>query len=160
MYCVCVCPFHVTMVLKYVNFWPFKAFINCYFLSDGLTTNCLWYYIYILREPNFVDKRTNLGVCVYLFRIIYNVLILILTMGWTVRDRISVATRFSARPDRPWAHPASCTMGTGSFPGVKCGRGALLTTHPFLVPRSWKSTSTHPLGHTEPVTGTLYFTFY
>jgi len=22
-------------------------------------------------------------------------------------------------------------MGTGSFPGVKCGRGVLLTTHPF-----------------------------
>ena len=42
------------------------------------------------------------------------------------------------RPDRPWAHPASCKMGTGSFPGVKCGRGVLLTTHPLLVPRSWK----------------------
>jgi len=37
------------------------------------------------------------------------------------------------------AHPASCKMGTGSFPGVKCGRGVLLTTHPLLVPRSWKS---------------------
>jgi hypothetical protein len=39
----------------------------------------------------------------------------------------------------PGAHRASCTMGTGSFPGVKCGRGVLLTTHPLLVPRSWKS---------------------
>ena len=39
----------------------------------------------------------------------------------------------------PWAHPASCTMDTGSFPGVKCGRGVLLTTHPLLVLRSWKS---------------------
>ena len=28
---------------------------------------------------------------------------------------------------------------TGSFPGVKCGRGVLLTTHSLLVPRSWKS---------------------
>ena len=37
------------------------------------------------------------------------------------------------------AHPASCKMSTGSFPGVKCGRGVLLTTHPLLVPRSWKS---------------------
>ena len=26
-----------------------------------------------------------------------------------------------------------------SFPGVKCTRGVLLTTHPLLVPRSWKS---------------------
>ena len=39
----------------------------------------------------------------------------------------------------PGAHPASCTMGTGSFPGVKCGRRMLLTTHSLLVPRSWKS---------------------
>ena len=39
----------------------------------------------------------------------------------------------------PGAHPASYKMGTGSFPGVKCGRGVLLTTHPLLVPRSWKS---------------------
>jgi len=34
--------------------------------------------------------------------------------------------------------PASCKMGTMSFPEVKCGRGVLLTTHPLLVPRSWK----------------------
>ena len=39
----------------------------------------------------------------------------------------------------PGAHPGSCAMGTGSFPGIKCGRGVLLTTHPLLVPRSWKS---------------------
>jgi len=39
----------------------------------------------------------------------------------------------------PGAHPASCKMGTRSFPEVKCGRGVLLTTHPLLVPRSWKS---------------------
>ena len=39
----------------------------------------------------------------------------------------------------PLAHPDSCKMGTGSFPGVKCGRGVLLTTHSLLVPRSWKS---------------------
>jgi hypothetical protein len=30
-------------------------------------------------------------------------------------------------------------MGTGSFLGVKYGRGMLLTTHPLLVPWSWKS---------------------
>ena len=47
----------------------------------------------------------------------------------------------------PGAHTASCTMGTGSFPGVKRGRGVLLTS---------SYTSTHPLGHTVPVTGTLY----
>ena len=39
----------------------------------------------------------------------------------------------------PAAHPTSCTMGTGSFPGVKYGRDVLLTTQPLLVPQSWKS---------------------
>jgi len=39
----------------------------------------------------------------------------------------------------PGVHPASCKMGTGSFPGVKCGQDVLLITHPLLVPRSWKS---------------------
>jgi len=39
----------------------------------------------------------------------------------------------------PGACPASCTMGSGSFPEVKFGRGMLLTTHPLLSPRSWKS---------------------
>ena len=39
----------------------------------------------------------------------------------------------------PGARPASCKMGTGSFPGVKCSRGMLLSNHPLLVLRSWKS---------------------
>ena len=30
----------------------------------------------------------------------------IATTGWTVRDRIPVGTRFSARPDRPWGPPS------------------------------------------------------
>jgi hypothetical protein len=31
----------------------------------------------------------------------------------------------------PEVHPASCTMGTASFPGLKSGRGVTLTPHPF-----------------------------
>ena len=31
----------------------------------------------------------------------------------------------------PAAHPASCTIGTGSFPGVKSVRGVTLTLTPF-----------------------------
>ena len=67
-------------------------------------------------------------------------------------DRIPVEARFSAPPDRPWAHPVSCTMGTESFPGVKCGRGVLLTTHPLLAPRSWKSKAV-PLPPSGPQPG-------
>jgi len=58
----------------------------------------------------------------------------------------------------PVAHPSSCKMGTRSFPGVKYSRGVLQTTHPLLVPCSWKSRAI-PLptlwATTGPVTGTL-----
>ena len=48
-------------------------------------------------------------------------------------------SRFSAPVQTgPGAHPAYCTMGLGSFPGVKSGRGVTLTPHPLLVPWSWK----------------------
>ena len=43
--------------------------------------------------------------------------------------------RFSAPVQTgPGAYPASCTMVTESFPGVKSGRGVTLTPHPLLVP--------------------------
>ena len=43
--------------------------------------------------------------------------------------------RFSAPVQTgPGAHPASYTIGTGSFPGVKSGRGVKLTPHPLIVP--------------------------
>jgi hypothetical protein len=51
-----------------------------------------------------------------------------------------VGARFSAPVQTgPGADPASCTMGTGSFPGVKCGQAVTLTPHPLPVPWSRKS---------------------
>jgi hypothetical protein len=52
-------------------------------------------------------------------------------------DRIPVDARFSAPVQTgPGAHSASCTMGTGSFPGVESGRSVTLNPHPLLVPWS------------------------
>ena len=83
-------------------------------------------------------------------------------------DRIPVESRFSAPVQTgPGAHPTSCTMGTGSFPGVKSSRGLTLTLHPLLVPLVMKEqsyTSTPLMGRTactEPqclYKGDLYFT--
>ena len=51
-----------------------------------------------------------------------------------------VGARFSTPVQTgPGAHPASCRMGTGSFPQVKSGQGVTLTPNPFLVPWSRKS---------------------
>jgi hypothetical protein len=49
----------------------------------------------------------------------------------------------------PGAQPTSCSMGTGSFPGLESGWGVTLTPHPFYCrgPKTEKSyTSTLPKG--------------
>ena len=52
-------------------------------------------------------------------------------------DGPRIEARFSAPVQAtPGAYPASCTMGTGSFPGVKSGWGMTLTPLPLLVPWS------------------------
>jgi hypothetical protein len=73
-------------------------------------------------------------------------------------DRIPVGRDFPPVQTGPVIHPASCTMGTGSFPGVKSGRGVTLTIHPLLVPSSRKSRAiTLPIfwATTGPVMGSL-----
>jgi hypothetical protein len=52
-------------------------------------------------------------------------------------DRIPVGSRIPAPVQTsPGADPSSCTMGTGSFLGVKSSHGVTLTPHPVLVPLS------------------------
>jgi hypothetical protein len=85
-------------------------------------------------------------------------------------DRIPLGARFSAPVQTdPGAHSASCTMSTGSFPGVKSGRGVTLTPHPLLVPWLLKGRATPllPLRAIRPVQnfqclykGTLYLFLY
>ena len=83
-------------------------------------------------------------------KLLYFKLLVILWAGYRSRycdwlragrsgDGIPVGARFSTLVQTgPRAHPASCTTGTGSFPGVKSGRGVTLTFHPLLVPLSRK----------------------
>jgi len=79
-----------------------------------------------------------------------------------------VVARFCAPVQTgPGAHPASCTIDTGSFPGVKSGRNVTLTLNPVLVPWSWKSRAIPllPLWAIRPVLNLstctkVHFTFY
>jgi hypothetical protein len=72
--------------------------------------------------------------------------------GPRIESRLGV--RFSASVQTgPGAHPASCTRGTGSFPGVKSGRDVTLAPRHLLVPWSWKcrAISLLPLWAVRPV---------
>jgi hypothetical protein len=61
-------------------------------------------------------------------------------------DRIPDRARFSAPVQTGTGdHPAPCTMGTGSFPGVASGRDVTLTPHPLLAPRSENQNRAIPL---------------
>jgi hypothetical protein len=67
-----------------------------------------------------------------------------------------VEARFSAHVQTgPGVHPASCTIGTESFPGVKRPRrGADHPPPPSAeVENEYNYTSTPPLGHSFPVIG-------
>jgi len=50
--------------------------------------------------------------------------------GPGIKSRLG-ARFFAPVQTGPGAHPASFTMGTGFFPGVKSGRGVTLTPQPF-----------------------------
>jgi len=54
--------------------------------------------------------------------------------GPGIESRLGVRF-FATVQTGPEAHRASCTMGTGSFPGVRCCRGMTLTLQPLLVHR-------------------------
>ena len=72
-----------------------------------------------------------------------------LATGCTVRGSNPGGGKFSAPLQTgPGPLTASCTMGTGSFPGAK-GQGVALTIHPHPAPRLKKEysyTSNPPLG--------------
>jgi hypothetical protein len=66
--------------------------------------------------------------------------------GLGIKKKIPVGARFFAPVQTgPGAHPASCTRGTRSFPGVESGRGVTLTPHTVLVPRSKNRVQLMPL---------------
>jgi len=80
-----------------------------------------------------------------------------------VQDRIPVGTRFSACPDQPWGPPNLLYNGYRVFPGGKVRPGRAADHSPpssAVVTEQLSYTSTHPLGHTGPITGSLYLYLY
>ena len=72
-------------------------------------------------------------------------------------------TRFSARPDRPWDPPSFLYNEYLVFPGGKVWSGHAADHSPpssAAVMEEYSYTSTHPLDHIGPVTGSLYLYLY
>jgi len=54
-----------------------------------------------------------------------------------IHTKTSLSSRLSIRPEKILTlYKGYKSMGTRSFPGVRCGRGVTLTPHSLLVPRS------------------------
>ena len=127
-------------------------------------TNNAQSYIYVLLNIFMVQPYTKGQIELYIPGTRFSVdpvaqSVQRLTTGWTARDRIPVGTRFSARPDRPWGPNSLLYNGYRVFPGGKLrpGRAAdHLPPSSAAVMEEQSQTCTHSLGHTGPVTGSLY----
>jgi hypothetical protein len=161
------------LVIKYGNSWR-RLVVSEYRLYGYPRRDILLLYNFVLYWTRLLVQHLNKQEPIYY--------ILCLTLHSGPGSSVGITTgygldgpgiesrwwgRFSAPVQTgPGAHPASCTMGTGSFPGVKSGQGVTLTPHPLLVPRSWKGRAIPllPLWAVRPVqslsacTG-VHFTF-
>jgi hypothetical protein len=68
----------------------------------------------------------------------------------------------AARHNYPEAHPASCTMGTRSFPGLKRPKSGADHQHPSSAKllMGWSCTHSSPLYLNRHVMGDLYYFVY
>ena len=112
-----------------------------YHIRRGAVTT---YRIYIITSPQELRCQTFIVLPTRdHFALIYST-----TVKGQSRDRIPVVVRFSAPVQTgPGAQPASCTVGTGSFPGVKSSQDVMLTPHPHLVSQSRKRRAIPQLPH-------------
>ena len=123
---VSVCPLHAILLL-------FVLIFNILYTLYIFHTHMCFIYFISEKTVSFLmrDSAPQRQVrYIYIAQSVQR-----LTTGWTVRDRIPMGTRFSTPFETgPGAHPAPCTMGTGSFPGVK-RPGLGVDIHPHLAPR-------------------------
>jgi hypothetical protein len=124
---------------------PITAWLRLYFLWHIATRRFSNTYGSVIFEYDWAcDVGTNLSH-------MYNIVLIYTNLdgpGSVVgtataygMDGPGIESRWEARFSAPVqtcteAHPASCTMGTESFPGVRCGRGVTPNPHPLLVPWS------------------------
>ena len=142
------------MLTRFTTCWYYKRFIDITSLNLKITLKLSWHSAFLdkLVNWNWVGQSSIDNLLDTLLKLenqqslsnyypnyshtVGSVVGIATAYGWS-GDRIAVGTRFSAPVQTsPEAHQASSTMGTGSLPGVRCGRGVMLTPHPLPMPRS------------------------
>jgi len=101
-----------------------------------------WFYFFIIvyMVVYFVFYCLILQIMYFYYYVYVFLLLCMFRSRYSVSlDGPGIESRWGARFSAPLhtgpgTHPASCTMGTGSFPRIKSGRGVTLTPHPLLVP--------------------------
>ena len=83
--------------------------------SDPLHGTYIYIYIYIYTHTH---THTHIHVVGLVAQTVQR-----LSTDWTVRNRITVGTRFSTLPDRPWGPPSLLCNGYRVFPGGKLRPG-------------------------------------
>ena len=153
--------FYTPLILRLFTFTPFASTHNLliYALSFSVYSPLARFFLLTITSAYFIISYGHviLGSSLFDLRLPfqcprqlspYNDWLRVGRSG----NRVHVEARFSAPVQTGLgAHPASCTMGTRSFPGVKSGRGVTLTPHHLLVPlvmKEWSYTSTPPMGRT------------
>ena len=87
------------------------------------------FILFTIFSPLLVSSSSRFA---RLFPSYVSPVILVSLISFFSGDRIPVGARFSAPLQTgPEAHPAFCTMGTGSFPWLNSGQGVTLTLHAF-----------------------------
>jgi hypothetical protein len=97
---------------------------------------------YVVRDSLFILMRFCFKMNIFLLRFVKKTVSRDSSVDIATRyglDGPEIESQWGARFSVPiqtgsGSHPASCTMGTGSFPG-ETGRGVAFTTNPHLVPR-------------------------
>ena len=96
-------------------------------------------HVYVKRRMTVLPLQT-VHICMLFFPVSGPGSVVGIATGFGL-DGPGIESRWGARFTAPVqtgreAHLASCSMGTGSFPGVNSGRVVTLTLHPLLVPWS------------------------
>ena len=127
-FCVSYCWYLVTFCVSYcwylVTFWV----SYCWYLVTFWVSYCWYLVIFYISYTQHCGPGSSVGIATG-----YEL------DGPGIESRRGGARFFAPVQTGPGAQPASCTMDTGSFPGVKSGRCVTLTPYRLLVPWSRKS---------------------